>query len=43
MNITFQADNDLNVGDAANWLYLIWEGSRPEEYANRIELITRRF
>ena len=33
----------LPVGDAANWLHLIWEAARPEEYVNRIELITTRF
>jgi hypothetical protein len=33
----------LPIGDAANWLQLLWEGARAEEYTNRIELITRHF
>jgi hypothetical protein len=33
----------LPVGDAAKWLHLIWEAAAPEEYRNRIELLTRRF
>src|SRR2546422_8431411 len=33
----------LPVGDAAKWLHLIWEAARPEEYLNRIELLTQSF
>jgi predicted nuclease of predicted toxin-antitoxin system len=33
----------LPVADAARWLHLIWEAATPEEYRNRIEIISQRF